>query len=272
MANRISWLFCEGEQGSPDVLLLRRVVGGLGVRVQPCGSKDGLPAFARGFSRRDANASYLAIRDRDFDAEPSAEPRLLPDPMRREAVWLGHRASVESYLVEPGLLDGWLTATGRPSPGCAALAESLGQAARDIAAHQAARWALAAMRPAGLSLARLHALSGSDGELPQDLPPAACRALAAARLAPIRGTLGALGMDALDQRIEHYTARFEADDFWADQHWLAWFHGKDLRAAWARRVPNIHWRRCLMWAAEHLNWRAHPDLVQLHDLIKDRSS
>ncbi len=269
MASPIRWLFCEGEQGSPDVLLLRAVVNGLGVQVQPCGSKDGLPAFARGFVRRGATDDYLVFRDRDFDAEPTPRRQLLRDPLQRARVWLGHRAAVENYLLSPTLLHAWLA---RPDFSEADVAGLLNESARDLLAHQAARWSLAVMRPAGLSLPRLHAISGTDGELPADLSADACRAAAAARLQPVATGLRELGMNAFDEQCQRWTARFSSDSFWSGAEWLVWFHGKDLRTAVARRLSNVHWSHYLAYAATHLDWRQHPDLVQLHDLIKDRTS
>jgi hypothetical protein len=64
-------LFCEGKPDSLDYAILARLVGNPNI-VIPAGGKYGLGAFIQGrlSSYLNQKPSYLAFRDRDFDAVP----------------------------------------------------------------------------------------------------------------------------------------------------------------------------------------------------------
>jgi hypothetical protein len=67
-------LFCEGKHDSLDYAILARLVGNPNI-VIPAGGKYGLGAFIQGrlSSYMGQKPSYLAFRDRDFDAVPPSE-------------------------------------------------------------------------------------------------------------------------------------------------------------------------------------------------------
>jgi len=107
-------LFCEGEPRGRDVRWFNLVLSHLAetfepaahVKVMPAGSKADLSATVRG-ARRAFNTSLVyAIRDSDF-----LRTELLAKDLN-SGVYSLQRHCLESYLVEPRVLEGALRSTG----------------------------------------------------------------------------------------------------------------------------------------------------------------
>ena len=103
-------IFCEGKQRSLDAQLLERVLETLPTErptIISSGSKFTFSVFAQGyfFPQEIGNQRYLVFRDRDFDAKPSEEIRLIQ--LGYQPIWLTHRACIENYLLEPDLIDAY---------------------------------------------------------------------------------------------------------------------------------------------------------------------
>jgi hypothetical protein len=69
----VSELLCEGEEGSPDVRLLRVILRDLRLEIRPSGGKDGLPNLV--LSLRRSNPNVCGIADGDFPRKPDALAR-----------------------------------------------------------------------------------------------------------------------------------------------------------------------------------------------------
>lgn len=92
-------IFCEGKQTSLDFRLLNRIVENLLTNtptIVPSGGKFTFSTFVQGYFSKDGatNQPYIIFRDRDFDANPTADISLL----RLNSMFLTHRACVENYL------------------------------------------------------------------------------------------------------------------------------------------------------------------------------
>lgn len=103
-------IFCEGKEESLDSKLLERVLETLPAErptIVPYGSKFSFSLFAQGYfcGKKIDSQKYLVFRDRDFDAKPSEEVRLIQ--LRSQPVWLTHRACIENYFLDPDLIHAY---------------------------------------------------------------------------------------------------------------------------------------------------------------------
>ncbi len=103
-------LLCEGDARSPDAPILRAILRGLPVGVEPIGSRGAfVPAIARDPAAR-------ALRDGDFPDDPAGwRPHVGIGRWEEGGVLLGwrwRRKEIENYLVDPEVLArtfGWDT-------------------------------------------------------------------------------------------------------------------------------------------------------------------
>lgn len=263
-------LFCEGPGSSLDLALMNRLLDGtMGWTVEPARSKNGLVRFAEGYVQR-GGASWLAVRDRDFDQDPSDVPALLADPDRDRRVLCLHRSAVESYLLDAGLIARYWAeseATGRAHyrrPESPVSVESrIGRAARAICAYQAVRWALARVRD-DRPRRPTTTWTGGSGHLPSDLGLEGCLHDAEALLRSGRGRDVGAELDTFQRWTREYLARFETEAFWRASGHLIWFSPKDIAKQMQRDDPNLFsLESYFLWAVGQMDWQHHPDLVDL---------
>jgi hypothetical protein len=149
-------IFCEGDRDSLDQLLLRRILQQYPVpnrpRIVPAGGKFTFTQFAQGyfFPKKRSDQKYLVFRDRDFDAIPTPDPKLI----QLGRMYLTHRACVENYLLDAKLIDAyWQEQYAQKqenptskwghgdSPGVEEIATWIEESARSLTDYQAVRWA-----------------------------------------------------------------------------------------------------------------------------------
>jgi hypothetical protein len=270
-------IFCEGQPGSLDVMLLRHLVPIGGVLIQPVGGKHAMRAFIEGYLGNYVNAQpeYLGFRDRDFDVEPPMQTRLIR--LRGEKpIWLCHRAAIENYMIGTDLIHqyweerekapGW--AHG-PAMSSEEIQSHIRESARALADYQAVRWALSRLKP-GLRWPEINTTwtRNGSGDLPSSLGYQDCLAQACHLVESFLDQVQNVNVNELHSWANTYRDQFNDDDFYQEHKYLIWFHGKDHLVQLCRRLaPSFPRRNYVNWAAEHIDISKHPDLEQLVALI-----
>ena len=274
-------MFCEGrENGSLDSPLLSRLLGSHnGWTIVPGGTKEGLVRYAEGYRARGADETWLVVRDRDFDQEPTPQPTLLPDPRRTKNVVCTWRTSVESYLLDPRLIHRyWVGGShgGRaefrnPEPPEQVQAR-IQKASAELVPYQSLRWALAALRQQQPRALRNTWTRGSGWLPPQDelgWDQGLLRAQTLVEQAQPQG----LDPGRLQELAESYRARFEDRAFLESDLPLIWFSPKDIAKQMQRQDPNLFGLDAYFsWAVDHVDISSHPDLVQLRERLRSNAS
>ncbi len=292
MAIGDTFIFCEGKPDSFDAALLHEtILTASGPKIVPLGEKKGFNAgidgyFARqafpGATESDTNQAdlprFIAIRDRDFDIKPSTSPELLRLRGKKE-IWATYRASIENYVIEASLLEsGW-----RPSgaekilgkfPGIAKTTAILEESARAIADYQSIRWALADLKP-GERWPEIGSTWRPDGigDLPQELDFQSCLDEARVMTETYVTQANTVSVGKLETLAEQFRTQFSQPEFYEQQQYLVWFHGKDLLKMVCRKLgDNFPCKKYTLWAVANLNLESHPDLLQLQTLCNNLGS
>lgn len=275
--SRVGHLFCEGKPNSLDIMILNRLVPGPAFKVVPSGGKFGLPSFIDGYMAGETpQGPCLGFRDRDFDAEPTPACALIRAPQSpRRQIYLSHRSCIESYLLDPALIHRyWERSSEGPSwshgdpPAVDEIRVWIQEAGREIAEYQAVRWALAKLKPGSRWPVIETTWMPSSGELPTDLDFDSCLYSARELVVEYGRAVAQVNVAALDAHAGRYRSLFGEEAFWKGDSYMLWFHGKDVQKAMQRKRPNsISLNSFCRWAAENMNWKQHPDLVELSTLL-----
>lgn len=247
-------LACEGRDQGIDERVLGVVAAGSGVLVSPFGSKYHVDAYLKGtFAARQhgATSQVLLLRDRDFDQEPTAPSvpwaREVRDPISQTKS-LGfeimlHRHEIENYLLDVAALESFFAANPpvrrdqRPSR--ERLLEARSEAARELAAYQAARWALGTATPRRLSLRTTWLPADRRKQLPPDRSAAAMERELRGTVARFRAEASQVDEGAVFERYQAYRQRFTEAAFYGSDLPVSWHVGSNLlRGLFERLFPS----------------------------------
>jgi hypothetical protein len=271
-------VFCEGQPGSLDNLLLAHLLPIGYAEVKPLGGKHGMRAYIEGYLDTypaDAQPSYLGFRDRDFDAEPPKQPQLIR-LHGEKPIWLSYRATVENYLVDADLIRQYWTEREN-APGWAhgpalstdEIENHIAESARELADYQAVRWALTKLKPGDHWPGVSTTWTAGSGAIPPSLEYDQCLAQASQLVLSFQQEIQDIHPNHLQTCAETYRERFADHHFFERAQHLIWFHGKDHLVLLCRRLsPNFPRRHYANWAAEHVDIQKHPDLQQLVTLVR----
>ncbi|WP_130471653.1 hypothetical protein [Candidatus Magnetaquicoccus inordinatus] len=141
----VTLLFCEGNSGSPDALLLGKLLAGL-CMVKPGGSKHGMGGKI--IDKRLENIKDVyGILDGDFAADWQPPTGKLHTWQAKDGThfgWRWERTEIENYLLDPDIVG---KALGDLAPNYNSYVQALAAARDRIAIYQAARTALRSNRP-----------------------------------------------------------------------------------------------------------------------------
>lgn len=277
-------IFCEGKQRSLDVQLLERVLETLPTErptIVSSGSKFTFSVFAQGyfFPQEIGNQRYLVFRDRDFDAKPPEEVRLIQ--LGHQPIWLTHRACIENYLLEPDLIDAYWrekyiekqennSKWGHgDSPGTGRIAQWIEAAARSLQEYQAVRWALGELLLTSTTRSQLKTTwTGGSGQLPSSLALQDCRTEALTLINEFRQAVETVTLDSFESNLDTYQQQFDRGEFWSQKQYLIWFHGKDIQKEMQKQEPQyLSLKTFFNWAVTRINIERHPDLSELRNKI-----
>lgn len=279
-------IFCEGKQRSLDAQLLERVLETLPAErptIVPCGSKFSFSLFAQGyFSRQEIGSQkYLVFRDRDFDAKPSEEVRLIQ--LDSQSVLLTHRACIENYFLDPDLIhDYWREKyiekqenpiskwAHKDSPGIDRIAQWIETAAKSLQDYQAVRWALGELLVSSSTRTQLKTTwTGGSGQLPPSLALLDCRTEARELINQFRQAVETVTLDRFEASLANYHQQFSQSEFWSQKQYIIWFHGKDIQKEMQKQESQyISLKEFFNWAANQLDIDRHLDLRELRSKIE----
>lgn len=279
-------IFCEGKQSSLDSLLLERVLETLPAErptIVPSGSKFTFSLFAQGyFSPQEVGSQkYLVFRDRDFDAKPSEEVRLIQ--LGSQSVWLTHRACIENYFLDPDLIHAYwrekyiekqenpiLKWAHKDSPGIDRIAQWIENAAKSLQDYQAVRWALGELLVSSSTRTQLKTTwTGGSGQLPSSLALLDCRTEARELINQFRQAVETVTLDGFEASLASYHQQFSQSEFWSQKQYVIWFHGKDIQKEMQKQESQyISLETFFYWAANQLDIDRHLDLTELRSKIE----
>ena len=106
----VSVLLCEGVSGSPDALVLRKLLAGI-CMVEPSGSKCGMDHRVLAWRAAMPGSAVACLRDADLDGEwprNKDRPQTWIKPMAGghsvQLGWLWSRTEIENYLIDPDVV------------------------------------------------------------------------------------------------------------------------------------------------------------------------
>ena len=252
----------------------------------PAGSKFTFSVFAQGYFSPDEVGSqqYIVFRDRDFDVCPTEDIRLIkPIKSQEDKVFATHRACVENYLLDPNLIHNyWLSKIVEKqdnpsskwghgnSPGVENITEWIEKSARDLQEYQAVRWALADLLQMGGSRVQLKTTwTDGSGKIPFSLELQDCKSQAQDLINQFIQSVEAVNQGNFEASLAKYQSQFTQVDFWHNQDYLIWFHGKDIQKMMQKNRSNyISLNTFFDWAIAHLDIGQYPDLIELHTRIE----
>lgn len=278
-------IFCEGDRNSLDQLLLRRILQQYPIanrpQIVPAGGKFTFTQFAQGyfFPNKLSQQKYLVFRDRDFDAIPTTDPKLI----QLGRMYLTHRACIENYLLDAKLIDAyWQEKSAEKlenptskwghgdSPGVEEIATWIETSTRSLIDYQAVRWALGdLLRNAEARKQLKTTWTGGSGQLPPSLTLADCATEAINLINQFRQAVDAVTLDSFQASLTQYQQQFTQPKFWQQQEYLIWFHGKDIQKAMQNQRPNYISLKSFMekWVIPQLDIAQYSDLLELKDKI-----
>lgn len=279
-------IFCEGKQRSLDAQLLEQVLETLPAErptIVPCGSKFSFSLFAQGyfFPEELGSQKYLVFRDRDFDAKPSEEVRLIQ--LHSQPVWLTHRACIENYFLDPDLIHAYWQEkyiekqenpiskwTHKDSPGIDKIAQWIENPAKSLQDYQAVRWALGELLFSSSTRTQLKTTwTGGSGQLPSSLALLDCRTEAIELINQFRQAVETVTLDGFEASLASYHQQFSQSEFWSQKQYVIWFHGKDIQKEMQKQESQyISLKAFFDWAANKLDIDRHLDLRELRSKIE----
>ena len=275
--SKIKLLFCEGTPDSYDYAILNSLRKNSTTKVVPSGGKFSLGAFIQGYIYDyEKEPSYLAFRDRDFDKEPTPTPQLI-SLFENKQVFLSYRACIENYLLDATLIDTyWSESAEGPnwkygeSPGIDEIDNWIKRSAETIADYQAVRWALSRLKPGDRwpEINTTWRKKGS-GDLPSSLILEDCVKEAKKLIDDFGASLANISETEFDKHLKRYQQIFDSDDFWNQEKYTIWFHGKDLQKAMQNEKPHIFSlkKHFFRWATQRIDITKYPDFIELKKLV-----
>ncbi len=282
------FVFCEGKEASLDYKVLQLIwqrLTGDRPTIVPSGGKFAFANFAEGFfaASKIDNPRYIVLRDRDFDAPPSPDVRLISGANQR--IWMTHRACIENYLLEPELIHAYwqakyaekqenpkLSKWGHgDSPGIEAISQWIESSARSLQYYQAVRWALGDLLRMTGARSQLRTTWTDDGKLPDSVQLEACKTAAIQQvIEPFRRDVEAITVSNFEASLGKYLDLFTRSEFWTNKKYMIWFDGKDMAKEMQRqnhKYISIKKGFLKNWVGQ-LDIMQHPDLIELQSKLE----
>ena len=279
-------IFCEGKETSLDYKLLNYILGNMlaeQVIIVGSGGKFTFSVFIEGYfsAKKIGNQKYLVFRDRDFDAEPSSDVRLIQ--LGKQQIWLTYRSCVENYLLDAALIhtywqekyqekrDNSSSKWGHgDSPGKEKISAWIESAARKLKEYQAVRWSLADLLQESAARTQLKTTwTGGSGKLPSSLALPDCQTQAIKLIKKFRKAVDKVTQERFEESLAKYQQQFSSEEFWVSKQYLIWFHGKDIQKEMQRQQSQyISLSNFFVWGVTQIDINQHPDLRELQTKIE----
>lgn len=285
-------IFCEGDANSPDSLLLNQIFLGEEHKpsIQGGAGKFGLTNFAAGYllTTPAKKQKYIMFRDRDFDIQPSPEPKLL-QLNRPKSLFLTHRACMENYFLNADFIHNYWEykyqeKQNNPSskwghgdsPGVEEITDWIESAAKSLKDYQAVRWALGNISKSAARKQLKTTWTKGSGELPESLTLSDCHEEALKLIEDFREVASPVNQENFQHKLNEYQTQFEEDKFWTEKQYLIWFQGKDIFREMYKQMQRQGHNYLSLWklvrnreAIANLDITQHPDLMELKTKLRE---
>jgi hypothetical protein len=111
--------------------------------------------------------------------------------------------------------------------------------------------------------------TGGSGKLPSSLTLADCQTEAVKLINQFRQSVDAITLEIFQASLTQYQQQFAQAEFWQQQQYLIWFHGKDIQKNMQNQRQHYISLKSFMekWAIPQLNIAQYPDFLELKDKI-----
>ncbi|MCU0393620.1 MAG: DUF4435 domain-containing protein [Thermoflexibacter sp.] len=253
LGNKSKRIFCEGvKDGFDNKFFSKYFIEKFGVTIIPLEGKWQFKNFISGYITAQKEVSYLAIRDRDFDVEPSDKESIIVFDEKKNILGT-YRASIENYFIDADLIHQyvtWLAQTPKHKekniviPSTIEIANLIEQSAKEIKYYTAVRWALSKLKPTPNETSFPDTWTGGSGNLPQNLDLENCRKEAITKIIDtFHQRLKTINQVEFELHLEVFLQLFSEKSFYQNQKYLTWFHGKDLKKALQKKLSETDLRR-----------------------------
>ncbi|BAZ79839.1 hypothetical protein PN497_06125 [Sphaerospermopsis kisseleviana CS-549] len=299
-------IFCEGNL---DLGLLNKVVENQfnNITIVAAGGKFSFSTFIQGYfssveenkqdknnerknqdERKKSAKKYITFRDRDFDTEPTSEIKLLQIDKLGNRSFLSHRTCIENYLLEPELIHQyWITKYEeqlenpisrwghKDSPGIDKITQWIEEAAKNLQAYQAVRWALGNLCQLSANRQQLKT-KWTENTIPDSLDLSNCKSEALSLINEFKNTVEEVTIDKFEESLSKYLQLFNQQEFWQQKQYLIWFNGKDIYKAMHKISQDktrpyksyISMDKFSKWAVNNIDINQYPDLIELRNKIE----
>jgi len=237
-------LFCEGGQNANETQIdalffsncvIKDITSN--VTVKSIGGKWQFPNFILGFTQANNLSNCWSIQYRDFDIEPNLSPQLLIDN-KKPTKFYTYLPSIESYFLDNILifryLD-WLSKTpnhkGKSVPTEEEIKNLLIESAKTIKDYSAVRWAFQEVCKGK----RIEFKLRGSGNLPDELDLETCKNMVFEKFESMEKE-AKIDLMAFENALAKYQTIFSEPNFWESENFIKWFHGKDLKKAFSRKI------------------------------------
>lgn len=116
--------------------------------------------------------------------------------------------------------------------------------------------------------------TGSSGTLPNSLALEDCRTSALELIEEFRQAVNTITSDNFEKSLHTYQEKLSDANFWNQQQYLVWFHGKDIIKQMQRQennYPPLKQKKgedFLDWAIAEIDFSQHPDLLEFKNKIE----
>ncbi|HLO84216.1 MAG TPA: DUF4435 domain-containing protein [Nostocaceae cyanobacterium] len=220
----ISFLYCEGNGKSYDIILLSKILLNTKCKIIPLGGRNFIEKI---IADRTVNPNLAGIVDRDFD-DYNFTPTNTPIPYNYQGIqvgWKWERKEIENYLIDPLVVQ--RTIRNR-IPSMEAYREALEKAARQIAVYAAARTALASFKFKNCWGDKIENVFSSNHFFPRSLNREACEQNIREIVNQNKGDRIVTAENVLN-RFEELIPLFKDGVYF--ENYLTFFAGKDLLCA-----------------------------------------
>lgn len=284
----ISYVFCEGTNGSLDRRLLENCIFPSldsypeTPKVVPAGSKR-MGGFIEGYflmeRARDKTAlpQYVILRDRDFDYEVPQQSAIIRDARTLAT----HRAMIENYLLHPQTLVDYIqskgTVTARSKVPNLSTAEAIfRESCENLRFYTAARWAHGvSKRENSIAFGLRSNWPYISGAFPESIGDTDCRVIMSDIISNIKNKARQLDFDVFENKYAAFLTKFDSSFLLDINQCLIWFSGKDIAAMIFKLLGESNFflnggsgdYYDFALAPSRLQVDAFPDLVELRDIL-----
>ncbi len=265
-------LYCEGKEGSHDYDILSKTIEGLGIKPIPIGSIRGAGAIIEFLERGVERATFkMLFRDRDFDKAIPNTPILEQDPERKYC-YFSYRNTIENYLFDEHTLFNFVSEKKEQEKyAIQSVADAKGkliEAAENIKHYQAVRHTMGYLRTGETNFGTKW--TKNSGDLPESLDENYCKQKALEKIMQAKNLTEVWNIEDFEKVYANFLPQFN-NDFMNEMQFLVYFQGKDFASSLKKTLPNFPIESYYKFAKKHFDYTKFTDLVELRNLLQEKT-